>query len=290
MNLQGIGVALVTPFDNEGEIDFLNLEKLINHLINNGIDYIVPIGTTGESVTLSSDEKLEIFRFTAKIAAGRIKLVAGIGGNNTKELIDFMSKFDPTGYSAILSVSPYYNRPNQEGIYQHYKIFAESAPLPVILYNVPTRTGSNLQVSTILRLANEKNIVGIKEASGNMSQCMELAAKKPKDFLLISGDDALTLPLISLGFDGIISVVGNIFPAKFSKMTHFALQGNYNAAREIHNELLEFIDLLFADGSPGGVKAGLKSMGICGDYVRLPLTKVNAEVANSIHKFIESKK
>ncbi len=290
MNLQGIGVALVTPFDNEGEIDFLNLEKLINHLINNGIDYIVPIGTTGESVTLSSDEKLEIFRFTAKIAAGRIKLVAGIGGNNTKELIDFMSKFDPTGYTAILSVSPYYNRPNQEGIYQHYKIFAESAPLPVILYNVPTRTGSNLQVSTILRLANEKNIVGIKEASGNMSQCMELAAKKPKDFLLISGDDALTLPLISLGFDGIISVVGNIFPAKLSKMTHFALQGNYNAAREIHNELLEFIDLLFADGSPGGVKAGLKSMRICGDYVRLPLANVNAEVANSIHKFIESKK
>ena len=290
MNLQGIGVALVTPFDNEGEIDFLNLEKLINHVINNGIDYIVPIGTTGESVTLSSDEKLEILRFTAKIAAGRIKLVAGIGGNNTKELIDFMRKFDPTGYTAILSVSPYYNRPNQEGIYQHYKIFAESAPLPVILYNVPTRTGSNLQVSTILRLANEKNIVGIKEASGNMGQCMELAAKKPKDFLLISGDDALTLPLISLGFDGIISVVGNIFPAKFSKMTHFALQGNYGAAREIHNELLEFIDLLFADGNPGGVKAGLKSMGICGDYVRLPLANVNAEVANSIHKFLESKK
>ena len=166
MNLQGIGVALVTPFDNEGEIDFLNLEKLINHVINNGIDYIVPIGTTGESVTLSSDEKLEILRFTAKIAAGRIKLVAGIGGNNTKELIDFMRKFDPTGYTAILSVSPYYNRPNQEGIYQHYKIFAESAPLPVILYNVPTRTGSNLQVSTILRLANEKNIVGIKKRLG----------------------------------------------------------------------------------------------------------------------------
>ncbi len=290
MDLHGVGVALVTPFDSQGEIDFSSLEKLINHLIINKIDYLVPIGTTGESVTLSHEEKVEIFSFVAQIASDRIQLVAGIGGNNTRELVHSLKKFNLNKYSAILSVSPYYNKPNQEGIFQHYKLFSESAPLPVILYNVPSRTGSSISVQTILRLAKEKNIIGVKEASGNMDQCMKLAAQKPKGFWLISGDDALTLPLISVGFDGIISVVANIFPESFSKMTHAALSNDFVSARKIHHSLLDFIDLLFADGSPSGVKTGLKALGICDDYLRLPLAKVNADIANSITEFVNSNK
>ncbi len=281
----GTGVAMVTPFDADGQVDYQGLRNLINHLIDGGVEYLVSLGTTGESVTLNKEEKKKIFEFTAEVAAGRVNLVAGIGGNNTHEIVNEVRAFNVAGYDAILSASPAYNKPTQEGIYQHYKAIAEVAPLPVILYNVPGRTGSNISAETTVRLANDfKNIIAIKEASGNFDQMNQIMRDKPEDFLLISGDDPITLPMVALGAVGVISVVGNALPRQFSDMTRFCLQGDFKSAQKIHSSFIDFTRMAFAEGNPAGVKAALKYLGICGDTVRLPLVPVSTKLAEKINQ------
>lgn len=275
----GTGVAIVTPFTTAGEIDFTALGKLIQHLIAGSVDYLVVLGTTGETATLSKEEKKKIYSYVAEQAAGKITLVAGIGGNNTREVVENIEHFNYTGYTGILSVSPYYNKPNQQGIYLHYKAVAECTDKPVILYNVPGRTGMNMTADTTLRLAHDfTNFVAMKEASGNFDQCMEIIKNKPNAFQVISGDDAYTLPFISMGMDGVISVVANAYPQQFSDMVRKALAGQIADARTMHYALLDIMKLIFADGSPGGIKVILEAMGICGPSVRLPLAPVNEQV------------
>ncbi len=279
----GTGVAMVTPFDADGEVDFEGLRRLIDFLIEGGIEYLVSLGTTGESVTLSKDEKKKIWAFTAEVNAGRVPLVAGIAGNNTAEVVNEIKTFDTKGYDAILSASPNYNKPTQEGIYQHYKALAGASKLPLLLYNVPSRTGSNVSAETTVRLANDfKNIIGIKEASGNFDQLNQIARDKPADFLLISGDDPISLPMIALGTAGVISVVGNALPRQFSDMIRLCLKGDFKAALTGHSSFIDFTRMMFAEGSPAGVKIALKSRGICGDTVRLPLVQVSAGLAEKI--------
>ena len=279
----GTGVAMVTPFDAQGQVDYAGLENLINYLIDGGINYLVSLGTTGESATLSKEEKKKVWAFTAEKVNKRVNLVAGIGGNNTYEVVEAVKEFDTTGYDAILSASPHYNKPIQEGIYQHYKAIAEASPLPIILYNVPGRTGSNMSAETTVRLAHDfKNIIGIKEASGNFDQFNQIMRDKPADFLFISGDDPVTLPMIALGAVGVISVVGNAIPQQFSTMISTCLTGNFKAAQQAHYQFIEFTRLMFAEGSPGGVKTALKQLGICEDYLRLPLVQVSSSVADKI--------
>lgn len=279
----GTGVAIVTPFHADGQVDYNGLTNTINYLIDGGIDYIVSLGTTGESATLNQDEKNKVWAHTAEVAAGRVGLVAGIGSNNTHEVVEQIKQFNVSGYDAILSASPAYNKPTQEGIYQHYKAIAEVAPLPVILYNVPSRTGSNISAETTVRLANDfKNIIGIKEASGNFDQFNQIMRDKPAGFLFISGDDPVTLPMIALGAVGVISVIGNALPRKFSDMIRLCLNGDFKAAQKPHSELLEFTRLMFTEGSPAGVKTALKHLGICGDTVRLPLVQVSDATAAKI--------
>lgn len=275
INLQGTGVALITPFLANLEIDYVALELTIEHLIKGNVEYIVVLGTTGETATLSATEKESIFNYVAKIVNNRIPLVAGIGGNCTTEIVKQVSEFNIKGYVAILSVSPYYNKPTQEGIYQHYKAIAQVSILPIILYNVPPRTGMNVSAETSLRLAHEfKNIIGIKEASGNFEQINFIAANKPQNFQLISGDDPLTLPMIALGAVGIISVIANVIPSQFSLMVRQCLDGNLADAQLAHYKFLEFTRLCFADGNPAGVKAAMQHLHICNDYLRLPLVNV----------------
>lgn len=272
----GTGVAMVTPFLHDGTIDFTGLEKTIEHLINGKVEYIVVLGTTAESATLTKEEKQKIFEFTAQKVNKRIPLVAGIGGNNTAEIVEGVSHFNIQGYEAVLSVVPYYNKPTQEGIYQHYKAVAQASILPIILYNVPGRTGINMLASTTLRLAKEvKNIIAIKEASGNFDQFNEIAANKPEGFDLISGDDPVTVPMISIGAVGVISVIGNALPLQTSDMVRKALKGDYKGALPAHYSLLEFTRLCFIEGNPAGVKAGMKELGICEDHLRLPLVPVS---------------
>lgn len=272
---KGTGVAIITPFNQDKSIDYKSLEKLVEHLITNGIDYLVVQGTTGESVTLSDEEKKQVLAFVVKVNNKRLPIVLGLGGNNTQAIINALSTTDFAGVDALLSVSPYYNKPTQEGIYQHYKAIAEKSPLPIILYNVPGRTSSNMAASTTIQLANDfKNIIAVKEASGNLEQCMEIIQKKPEDFLVISGDDALTLPFIASGGDGVISVIANAFPKGFSTMVNEALNGNIATARKLHYQHLEIIHYLFCDGNPAGIKATLKVLDITGDTVRLPLVDV----------------
>jgi len=279
----GTGVAMVTPFTADGQVDYAGLENLINHLIDGGIDYLVSLGTTGESATLSKDEKKKIWAFTAEKVNKRVNLVAGIAGNNTYEVVEAVKEFDTTGYSAILSASPHYNKPIQEGIYQHYKAIAEVAPLPILLYNVPGRTGSNMTAETTVRLARDfKNIIGIKEASGNFDQFNHIMRDKPEDFLFISGDDPVTLPMMALGAVGVISVVGNALPRQFSDMIRICLTGDFKAAQKGHYDLIEFTRLMFVEGSPGGVKTALKQLGVCGDTLRLPLVQVPPATADKI--------
>jgi len=289
--LKGTGVAIITPFKKDGSVDFKSLENLINHLIKGKVNYIVALGTTGESVTLSKEEKPEVVKHIVKVVNGRIPVVLGIGGNNTAEVIHSLLTTDLSGISAILSVCPAYNRPKQEGLYQHFKAVAKTATLPILLYNVPTRTGCNLSDETTLRLAHEfKNIIGIKEASGNIAQVMSIIQKRPKNFLVISGDDLITLPLIACGADGVISVVANAFPKDFSEMTRQALAGNYEQARKLHYKLTTITNLFFADGSPAGVKAALKMMKITSDHVRLPLVNINEKVYSSLEKEVKAYK
>jgi len=280
----GTGVAIVTPFQANGAVDYDALGKLINYLIDGGIEYIVSLGTTGESATLTSEERKEVWAFTAKATRNRVNLVAGIGGNNTAEVVEQVKQFNITGYDAILSASPHYNKPTQEGIYQHYKAIAEKSPLPVILYNVPSRTGSNVAADTVVRLARDfKNIIGIKEASGNFDQINQIMRDKPESFLMISGDDPITLPMVALGAVGVISVIGNALPRKTSDMVRLCLAGNFEAAREGHSSLLEFTRLMFAEGSPAGVKTALAALNICSDVLRLPLVQVGETTASRIN-------
>lgn len=285
---QGTGVALVTPFNTDGSVDYNGLKNLINHLVNGGIDYLVSLGTTGETATMTKDEKKKVWAYTAEINNNRLPLVAGIGGNNTLEVAEDIKSFDTTGFSAILSVSPYYNKPTQEGIYQHYKYLAEISPLDLILYNVPGRTASNINVETICRLANDfDNIIGVKDACGSFDQFNQLMRDKPTDFLLISGDDPITLPMMAMGAAGIISVIGNALPRQFSDMVRKCISGDFKGALPAHLSLIEFTRLAFAEGNPAGVKAALKYLGVCGDTLRLPLVKASFSLENSIIAEIE---
>lgn len=272
-NLSGMGVALITPFKSDKSIDFDALARLIEYQIGCGTNYFVVLGTTAETPALSQQERTEVRRFVVDRVAGRVPLVLGLGGNNTYGIIEEMNVIDDLHkFSAILSVVPYYNKPSQEGIFQHYKAIADACPIPVILYNVPGRTGVNMTAETTLRVAKEcPNVIGIKEASGNISQMDEIIKRKDKDFMVISGDDGITFPLITLGAVGVISVIGNAFPREFSKMVRLGLAGEYNAARAIHHRFTELFSLLFVDGNPAGVKCALADMGMIENELRLPL-------------------
>ena len=290
-NFTGTGVAIVTPFRKDGSIDFKSLETLIEHLIKGKVEYIVALGTTGESVTLTKEERSAITEHILDVADNRIPVVIGVGGNNTAEIVHAVEHIDATRFAAILSVSPYYNKPSQEGIYQHYKAIAEASALPIILYNVPGRTNSNITAETTLRLANDlENIIGIKEASGNMGQIMRIIKYKPKDFCVISGDDAITLPILASGGDGVISVVANAFPKDFSEMVRLGLKGNFTEARKLHYKLTDITDLLFADGNPGGIKAALEILGIGSNILRLPLVPVNKRIYTMLQEEIKKYK
>jgi 4-hydroxy-tetrahydrodipicolinate synthase len=285
---RGTGVAIVTPFKEGRSVDYVALEKLIQHLIAGGIDYLVVNGTTGESVTLSRQEKLDVLAFAIKINNGRVPLVFGIGGNNTQDILDCFHTYDFTGVDAILSVSPFYNKPSQEGIYQHYKAIAAICPLPIILYNVPARTGSHMEAETVLRLANDcKNVIGVKEASGVIFNSMKIIKNKPEGFLVISGDDILNLPIIASGGDGIISVIANAFPKDYSEMVKAALTGNFKTAQQLHYKYFDMVHYMFVDGNPAGIKATLKILGICGDTLRLPLVKVTSSTYQALENLIK---
>ena len=270
--LTGMGVALITPFKNDESIDYDALARLIELQIKSDTDYLVVCGTTAETPTLTQQEKEDLTRFVVQSAAGRLPIVLGVGGNNTKAVVEKLNTSGFNGIDAILSVTPYYNKPSQEGLYQHYAAISKASPLPVILYNVPGRTGVNMSAGTTLRLAKEfKNICAIKEASGNFTQIDDIIKNKPKDFMVISGDDGITFPLITLGAVGVISVIGNAFPREFSRMVRLALQGDYDSARQIHYHFTELIQLLFVEGNPAGVKSMLAVMGFIENKLRLPL-------------------
>ncbi|MFT3753504.1 MAG: 4-hydroxy-tetrahydrodipicolinate synthase [Paludibacter sp.] len=270
--LTGMGVALITPFKSDESIDFDALARLVEHQIKNGTDYLVVCGTTAETPTLTEKEKEEVTRFVLQCNAGRLPIVLGVGGNNTKAVVEKLQTYDFTGIDAILSVTPYYNKPSQEGLYQHYAAIAKASPVPVVLYNVPGRTGVNMTAETTLRLAKEfSNICAVKEASGNFTQIDDIIKNKPADFMVISGDDGITFPLITLGAVGVISVIGNAFPKEFSRMARLALEGDYASARKIHHSFTELIELLFVEGNPAGVKSMLAVMGMVENKLRLPL-------------------
>ncbi len=289
--LKGTGVAIVTPFTKTGAVDFAGLSKLINHLIKGKVEYLVVLGTTGETATLTKDEKQQVIKHVIKETKKRVPLVMGIGGNNTQEVVETIKHTDLSALAAILSVSPYYNKPSQQGIYQHYKAIAQSTTKPIILYNVPGRTMSNITADTTLKLAHDfKNIIGIKEASGNLEQCMSIIKNKPKDFLVISGDDNLTLPLLACGADGVISVLANAYPKDFSEMVRCGLKGDFKTAQKLHYKTFEITNQLFADGNPGGVKIALELLKICGPDVRLPLVKPNEAVQQKLKHLISSYK
>lgn len=275
---KGLGVAMVTPFNAEKKVDYSALEKLTNHLIRGNADYLVVMGTTGESVTLNDNEKKAVLEFIVGVNAGRLPIVYGLGGNNTAQLVAEMETVNWQGVDAILSVSPAYNKPTQAGILAHYRELDRHTPRPIILYNVPGRTSSNMLPETTLELAETcKNIFAIKEASGNLEQCMAIIKNKPKEFLVISGDDALVLPFMACGGDGVISVVGNAFPQEFSEMVRATFDEDYHLARSIHYRLIGIIHQLFAEGNPAGVKEALRLLKVCENHVRLPLVPMSAQ-------------
>ena len=280
--IKGTGVALVTPFKENGEVDHIGLAKLIEHQMQGGTDFLVIMGTTGESATITSEEKLAIINTIKAANSKNLPLVLGVGGNCTRTVCNALRDTNFDGFTAILSVSPYYNKPNQEGIFQHYTAVANVSPLPIILYNVPGRTGSNISAETTLRLAQHPNICATKEASANWEQVMEIIQNKPEGFVVLSGDDNYTLPFISLGMDGVISVICNAYPKEFSTMVHSALENNFDNARKEHYKLLKQMNLIFADGNPGGIKVVLNEMGICENEVRMPLNVVNEEVEKQL--------
>ncbi len=285
--LKGTGVALITPFKKNFDVDYEGLKKVIDYVIKDGVDYIVSLGTTGEASTISTEEKIDIINFTIKEAAGKLPVVVGIGGNNTAEMIKSLGSFPLQEAAAVLTASPYYNKPSQEGIFQHYKAFSEASPKPVILYNVPARTSSNISAETTLRLANEcENIGGIKEASGNIIQCMHILKSRPKDFMVVSGDDQITLPLIACGMDGVISVAANYCPKDFSAMVNYALEGNFSAAQALHYKLFEANELLTIENNPAGVKAYLSELGMIENSLRLPLVKLGPHFHEKIKEAV----
>ncbi|MDD2278209.1 MAG: 4-hydroxy-tetrahydrodipicolinate synthase [Bacteroidales bacterium] len=288
LKFRGLGVAMVTPFDERGNIDFGSLSNLVEHLITGNASYIVLLGTTAESVVLSEIEKDELVRFVVKQVKGRLPLVMGVGGNNTSAIKDTLKTFDFSGIDGILSVTPYYNKPTQKGLELHYKAIAAQTDLPIILYNVPGRTGVNMTAETTLKLASEVlNIVAVKEASGNINQQSYILRDRPEDFLVLSGDDGLAMPQMAMGFDGVISVVGNAFPKPFSEMIDYAQQGKLQEAQEIHLKLIEIIDNLFVEGNPAGVKAVLSMMGIVKNVLRLPLAPISDRTFAKLEQLIK---
>lgn len=287
-SLRGLGVALVTPFNSNKEIDFTALSRMIEHIIDGKANYIVVLGTTGETPTLSAEEKILVREFVSNQVAGRVPLIIGFGGNCTAGVISELKSADLKDYQAILSVAPFYNKPSQEGLYLHFAEIAKASPLPVILYNVPGRTGVNISAHTTLRLASEfDNIIAIKEASGNFKQIEEIINHKPERFQVISGDDALTYPLVTLGAEGVISVVGNAFPKEYGRMVRLCLDGKYNEALPIHYRFSRLYDELFVDGNPAGVKSLLHHMGLIENELRLPLVPTRLETSEELKKLLE---
>lgn len=285
---KGSGVAIVTPFKNDSSIDFSALGRVVEHIIQGGINYIVVLGTTGESVTLSKEEKQAVISFVLETVNERVPIVVGIGGCNTQEVINSIRHTDLNGVDAILSVAPYYNKPTQRGLFQHFKTIATFSPVPVLMYNVPGRTGCNISSDTTIELANEcTNIIGIKEASGDLGQVMRILKGKPENFSVISGDDMLTIPIIAAGGVGVISVLGNAFPSATSELVNHALRNNYKSAREIQYKYIELTELLFAEGNPAGVKAMLSILNKSQNFLRLPLVPVSRSTYSKIQKAIE---
>lgn len=285
--LRGTGVALVTPFTSDLKVDFDSLGNVIDTMIKGGVEYLITLGTTGETPTLDKQEKLDIVNYTFEKVAGRVPIVVGIGGNNTAELINDLHKFPLDKAVAVLSASPNYNKPSQEGIYQHYKALAAASPKPILLYNVPGRTGRNMTAETTLRLAQLPNIAGMKEASGDMAQCMQLLRDMPEDFLLVSGDDGLALPLIACGMHGVISVAANAFPAEFSEMIRLCLKHDFAAAKPINDKLIEAYDLMFAENNPAGVKAFMAEKGWIGNHLRLPVVPLSEGLHDKVRKYLK---
>lgn len=289
LSLRGLGIALITPFDNDKNIDYDALGRVLNHVIDNGADYLVVLGTTGETATLTSGERNAVRKFCVRENHGRVPLIAGMGGNDTRALVEDIRGANLNGYSAILSVTPYYNKPSQEGLYCHFAEVAAASLLPVILYNVPGRTGVNLSAATTLRLAHEfPNIVAIKEASGNMKQIEEIINNRPSGFEVISGDDSLTYPLISLGAEGVISVVGNAFPREFGDMVRMCLDGDFQKALPVHYKFQKLYDELFVDGNPAGIKYLLHEMGFIQNELRLPLVPTRRETSDKIDAILNT--
>ncbi|NLJ42104.1 MAG: 4-hydroxy-tetrahydrodipicolinate synthase [Bacteroidales bacterium] len=285
---KGSGVAIITPFKNDSSIDFSALGRVVEHIIGGGINYIVVLGTTGESVTLTKDEKKAVISYVIEAVNGRVPIVAGIGGNNTQEVINTIRHTDFTGIDGILSVAPYYNKPTQRGLFQHFKSIANCSPVPVIMYNVPGRTGCNLTADTCIELAKEcENIAGVKEASGDLAQIMKIIRGKPESFNVISGDDMLTLPVIAAGGAGVISVLANAFPAATAELVSNALKSNFKTARELQFKYLELTELLFTEGNPAGVKAMLGILNKCQNTLRLPLVPVSRSTLTRIQKAVE---
>ena len=287
--LVGTGVALVTPFNKDKSVDFKGLEKLVNFQIDNGVNYLVVLGTTGEPATLNSQEKEQVKQTVIKVNKGRLPLVIGIGGNNTMNVVQEIRNTDLSAFCAILSVSPYYNKPTQEGIYQHFKAISEVSPLPIIVYNVPGRTGKNFEPMTVLRLANDfKNIVAVKEAAGDIVQSMRIIKDKPKDFMVISGDDMIALPMTLAGGSGVISVIAQGLPKDFSEMIQQGLNGNIERANELHYRIMDSIDYIFEECNPSGIKALLKKVNICSENVRLPLVAASDDLQQKIDNFVDN--
>jgi 4-hydroxy-tetrahydrodipicolinate synthase len=288
-SLIGTGVALVTPFKKDFSVDTEALSRIVNYQIDNGIDYLVVLGTTAENATLSHEEKELVITTVINANNGRLPLVLGVGGNNTYKVVEELKTRDFSNFVAVLSVSPYYNKPTQEGIYQHFKAVAEASPIPVILYNVPGRTASNMLPSTVLRLANDfKNVVAIKEAAGDIVQAMKLIQGKPEGFLVISGDDMVTLPMVLAGGSGVISVIGEGFPRQFSDMVRLGLERKVDEAYKLHYLLAEAIDMIFEQGNPAGIKEVFKTLGLSENTLRLPLVNVNQDLADRLNKFVKS--
>lgn len=285
--LGGTGVALITPFTKTGAVDFNALGKVINYVLDGGVNYLVTLGTTGETPTIDKQEKFDIIHYTYEKVNNRVPIVVGIGGNNTKELINDLEHYPLDKAVAVLSASPYYSKPSQEGLFQHYKALADASPKPILLYNVPGRTGRNLAASTTIRLANEvANIAGIKEASDDMNQAMQILRDRPESFLVVSGDDALILPQLACGMDGVISVAANSFPKDFAAMIQFGLKGNFEEARKLHYRLLEAYDLLFVENNPAGVKGFLYEMGLIENELRLPVTPLSNATQQKVKAFL----
>ncbi|MFR9603383.1 MAG: 4-hydroxy-tetrahydrodipicolinate synthase [Rikenellaceae bacterium] len=286
-NLSGVGVAMVTPFTPDGRVDYEGLARMIDYVIEGGVDYIVALGTTAETPTLYMPERAVIAMYITNHVAGRVPLVMGVGGNSTSEVLDQLREFDLRGVDAILSVTPYYNKPSQEGLYQHFKVVSQNSPLPIILYNIAGRTGVNMTVETTLRIARDfKNVIGVKEASGNIDQIQSVIDSRPEGFLVLAGDDGIAVDIMRRGGDGVISVAANTFPTKFMNCINLAKEGKYEQAEELFEEMAEAVNALFEEGNPTGVKCALSVMGLIGDRMRLPLVSGTAELAAKFKELI----